>query len=676
MKKALALILCLVMLLGVFPMSAAFAEGDTISGSGTADTGISNVEEKTYANATIDQDFAEDRVIVVLKHNVSDMKKTPDKKMFGSVKVTEVEDLTSISKYGNTKSADELPLLNKDNFHQILLLKLPSKDKKAVLEAIEEIEKLDDVLYVEPDYVIHMDPLETAEAADPVDSVDSVTVNDHFYYLQWGLKKIQADKAWNITTGNNTVKVGVIDSGITKHPDLKDNLVAGYDFEHNNNNANDPVSDHGTHVAGIIGACANNGEYREEGIVGVAWHTKLVPLQIDNDLKVSDFGVYTSAIDSAISFSIGNNIPILNVSLKWARNSLYYSFQNYNGLLVVSAGNDNDNLDNVSSTYINIPALSNVIIVGSSSQSDTKSEFSNYGAKKVHLFAPGEEILSCAFLFSDYTNYSYERKSGTSMAAPHVAGVAALIKSIRPDLSAAKIKNLILNNVDKVSALSGKCTTGGRLNAYKAVMAAKVVDVPSNAYYYDAVLWAYADGITAGTDATHFSPGSTITRAEVVTFLWKAMGKPTPKNRVSPFSDVKPNSTGSKPYYYNAVIWAAENGITTGYGDGTFKPNKTCNRAQIIMFIWRAKGSPRKFDTPFSDVTSGMYYYDPVRWGIKVGLFTYWETIRQTENQWPAIKTWADNKNYGVLPKFLEFTANAPCTRALTVTLLYRAFAC
>ena len=169
------------------------------------------------------------------------------------------------------------------------------------------------------------------------------------------------------------------------------------------------------------------------------------------------------------------------------------------------------------------------------------------------------------------------------------------------------------------------------------------VDVPASAYYYDAVLWAAEHGITGGTDATHFSPDGVCTRAQAVTFLWRAAGSPEPETRAMPFNDVPVGS-----YYYDAVLWAVENGITKGTSDTTFSPNMTCSRAQIVTFLWRSEKSPAAGTAnPFADVKSTAYYADAVLWAVK------------------------ENITKGTTST--TFSPNADCTRAQIVTFLWRA---
>ena len=168
------------------------------------------------------------------------------------------------------------------------------------------------------------------------------------------------------------------------------------------------------------------------------------------------------------------------------------------------------------------------------------------------------------------------------------------------------------------------------------------VDVATGSYYEDAVDWAVGNGITQGTDDTHFSPDGICTRAQAVTFLWRAAGSPKPETRTMPFTDVPAGS-----YYYDAVLWAVENDITKGTSDTTFSPNMTCTRAQIVAFLWRSEKSPAAgTDNPFADVKSAAYYADAVLWAVKENI------TRGTTNT--------------------TFSPNADCTRAQIVTFLWR----
>ncbi len=181
--------------------------------------------------------------------------------------------------------------------------------------------------------------------------------------------------------------------------------------------------------------------------------------------------------------------------------------------------------------------------------------------------------------------------------------------------------------------------------AFVAVVAGSenpFVDVADDAYYADAVLWAAEEGITGGTSATTFSPDAICTRAQAVTFLWRAAGSPAPKSSDMPFEDVAAGN-----YYHDAVLWAVENGITKGTGATAFSPNATCTRAQIVTFLWRSQKSPASDSVnPFTDVAADAYYNSAVLWAVENGI-----TIGTTAT---------------------TFSPNNDCTRAQIVTFLYR----
>lgn len=139
-------------------------------------------------------------------------------------------------------------------------------------------------------------------------------------------------------------------------------------------------------------------------------------------------------------------------------------------------------------------------------------------------------------------------------------------------------------------------------------------DVPDDAFFAKPVAWAAGAGVTGGTSATTFSPDEDCTRAQAVTFIWKVLGSQEPVSKTNPFTDVS-----AEDYYYKAVLWAVENGITKGATDTTFAPNDTVTRAQFVTFLWRAANAPAASGTnPFTDVTdSGAYYYQAVLWALQ-----------------------------------------------------------
>ena len=191
---------------------------------------------------------------------------------------------------------------------------------------------------------------------------------------------------------------------------------------------------------------------------------------------------------------------------------------------------------------------------------------------------------------------------------------------------------------------ASKVTVAAMFKAEQSTGKNPFTDVPAGSYYEDAVIWAVDKGITTGTSATTFNPNGICTRAQAVTFLWRAAGSPAAKSAVMPFTDVKAGS-----YYETAVLWAVENGITKGTSATTFSPDATCSRAQIVAFLWRSEKSPAAGTAnPFADVKSTAYYADAVLWAVK-------EDITKGTTS-------------------TTFSPDADCTRAQIVTFLYRAF--
>ena len=168
------------------------------------------------------------------------------------------------------------------------------------------------------------------------------------------------------------------------------------------------------------------------------------------------------------------------------------------------------------------------------------------------------------------------------------------------------------------------------------------IDVPTSSYFYEAVMWAVESGVTTGVSANRFDPNGVCTRAQAVAFLWRAVGSPEPETRAMPFADVPAGS-----YYYDAVLWAVENGITEGTSDTTFSPDATCSRAQIVTFLWRSEKSPASGTVaPFADVNSTAYYAGAVLWALR-------EDITKGTTS-------------------ITFSPDADCTRAQIVTFLWR----
>ena len=244
--------------------------------------------------------------------------------------------------------------------------------------------------------------------------------------------------------------------------------------------------------------------------------------------------------------------------------------------------------------------------------------------------------------------------SGGKQITDFGGGVLAVsVKYALPDgVSSAEVQVFYLTDggaleAHETSYSGGKVTfTTTHLSKYvigtKSMMGISFEDVLLGQYYYDAVAWAAKSKITAGVTATMFAPDKTCTRAEIVSFLWRAAGSPEPKSASNPFTDVD-----SSAYYYKAVMWAVEKGITAGTSETTFSPDKTCTRAEAMAFLHRSEGSPAASGVgSFTDVPADAYYTNAVAWAVKSEI-----TAGTSETTFSPDKT---------------------CTRAEIVTFLYR----
>lgn len=311
------------------------------------------------------------------------------------------------------------------------------------------------VEFAEPDYWVH---LAATEPNDPA-YVDGTL---------WGLRTIDAPQAWDITTSASNVIVAVIDTGVRyTHEDLIANRwVNPLDGSHGFNaltGSNDPNDDggHGTLIAGIIGATANNGK----GVAGVAWHVKIMVCKFADNSG----GTISDAI-SCIEYARTNGASIINASWGTYGESLSLSNAIHEaraaGILVVAAaGNSALNIDDPNWFYYpaSLP-FDNVISVAATTRNDGLYALSNTGATNVDLAAPGDDVYSTY----STTDNAYARDEGTSMAAAYVSGACALLRARFPDESADQIITRLLAGADPLPALAGKCVSGGRLNLRNA----------------------------------------------------------------------------------------------------------------------------------------------------------------------------------------------------------------
>jgi len=359
---------------------------------------------------------------------------------------------------------------------------------KQVKQLVEAYRQSDDVLYAEPNYRLHA-------------LQDQTFPDDTEFVRLWGLHNtgqaggtedadIDAPEAWHTLYSASDIIVAVIDTGVDyTHPELDDNVwtnpgevagdgqdndqngfvddVHGWDFAYDDNDPMDSDG-HGTHCSGTIGGEGNNGA----GVAGVCWSVRIMAVKFLDDTGSGDL---SDAIE-AINYAVANGAKVLSNS--WGGGGGYsqalkdaISAAGEDGcLFVAAAGNDYGNDNDTAPLYPASYDCDNIIAVAATDHDDQLASFSNIGATTVDLGAPGEDI------YSTLPGETYATYSGTSMATPHVSGACALVWAAvgDPDTPCDAIRDFILQSVDPVPALDGKCATGGRLNLHRAVTIAAV----------------------------------------------------------------------------------------------------------------------------------------------------------------------------------------------------------
>ncbi|WP_342436809.1 S8 family peptidase [Paenibacillus sp. FSL L8-0436] len=313
--------------------------------------------------------------------------------------------------------------------------------------------------YTEPHYMYL-----TNETAVENTGASVITPNDLlFSTYQWNLPAIETEQGWNLSKGSKEVVVAVVDTGVqASHPDLQGQLLAGYNAVAKGSTPDDDVG-HGTHVAGIIGAVINN----EEGVAGISWYNKILPVKaLDN----SGAGT-TYSVAEGIIWAADNGAKVINLSLgnyadsQFLHDAIKYAYDR-DVVIVSAAGNDNTERPGFPAAY------EEVLAVAATNANGEKASFSNYG-DYIDVTAPGESIAST------YPDNQYAALSGTSMASPHVAALAGLVRSLNPALTNKEVMELMISNaVDLGDTGHDKYYGWGQVDIYRTLRAAGGSVVP------------------------------------------------------------------------------------------------------------------------------------------------------------------------------------------------------
>ena len=527
--------------------------------------------------------------------------------------------------------------------------RLRAADADAFLAALRSSP---DVAYAEPDVVLHA-------AAAP---------NDPGYPYQWPLWEdaagVRAPGAWDLNRGEGAV-VAIVDTGITSHTELNDNVLPGYDMMSNPDWARDgdgrdanprdegdwtgagecdaetpamTSSWHGTHVAGIIAVIGNN----SDGITGVAPAAKILPIR-----AIGSCGGYTSDVADSIIWAAGgavtgvpanpNRANVINLSLGATaacsvtqQNAIDFA-HNAGSAVVVAGGNANGLATGTS------PAnCQNVIAVAAAGRNGARASYSNYGAG-IDITAPGGDvdadqnsgIISTSNLGTSAPgDQGYGYLQGTSVAAPHVAGIAALLMSemgstFTPDMVEARLKATArpLSIACPEGCGAGLVDAEAALGAYVPPAVSPFADVATSQQFYKEMAWLSGQGISTGwvdgNGVRTYRPLQAISRDAMAAFLYRLAGSPEyTAPSVSPFADVSTNQQ-----FYKEMAWLSEQGISTGWVDGnglrTYHPLDSINRDAMAAFLYRFAGSPAYTApavSPFADVSTGQQFYKEMAW--------------------------------------------------------------
>ena len=470
-------------------------------------------------------------------------------------------------------------------------------------------------------YVAYAEPDKETTVPDPETGTDSAGVSSSSGSgNSWGVTASHmAEYAENIQSRgvSSKIVVAVVDTGIDKtHPFLSGRVIDGYDLVDNDNNPKDGDG-HGTHVSGTVVDCTpglnilimpvrvldDNGRgYNSTVGLGIQWAADHGANVISMSLGGSCDGKSGHYIDEKISYAISKNVTV-----------------------VVAAGNESSD-----TKYVCPAHNTNCITVAAVDSNKNQANFSNYG-DAVDIAAPGVAIKSCT------PGNNYETLSGTSMATPHVSAAAAMLLYEDSRQTPSQVEKRLRDAAeDRGSSGWDKDYGAGFLDMSDFIVGGggnRFVDVPSDAYYYKAVMWALEEGITTGTTQRTFSPNDTCTTAQILTFMWRAAGSPQPSAMVT-----------SSAYYGRAMAWAEEEGISSS--EISDSAGEACTRSAAMTYLWQDAGKPKSSGNPFKDVPNNSFYAQAVCWAVESGITNGMTTS--------------------------TFSPASPCTRAQIMTFLYR----
>ena len=440
MKKVLSILLCLATLIGSFSVCSVSANADSSLSSG--DISTENFDSLLIPNQIVLLTRTRPKITQYIGSDyceaygllLSDIEIFPD---------MEADVVTDFMRLVDEK-IDEI------------LITLTLANPLDMEYALETLMKNPEIISLQQNYYVYPETIVYPEATD----------YDPVANQQWALDVIGVQDAWEMGfIGSSNVTVAVIDTGIdTQHPDLELNIdmVNSWNLAEINDDIDDN-NGHGTAMAGVIGA-----DYDDYGINGVCQNINILSIKIEDDNNISTFGnlqqgVIAAIVRDADVINISSTI-VAHFSYNHPKENNYYD--NYDGLIITSAGNDGALMSSCESAAGKVNAPETFIVVGASGASDNSWENSNYDPEHVDLFAPGKDIYS-----THINSTGYILASGSSFSAAYVSAACALIMSHAPHLTGQEVKSLILNNVELFDSLTGLCSTGGRLAIDNAIIA-------------------------------------------------------------------------------------------------------------------------------------------------------------------------------------------------------------